>query len=349
MKILLIRLSSIGDCVMASSVVAALREAHPGAHIAWVVQSKSVGAVRGLEGVDEVFEWSDKNGRWRGFWQIARQIRRAHFDVVVDLQGLDKAALFMLASGAKRRITGESARRFPRKFATETVPEERKIHARDFYFGRVAPLGIAPDVAERFFPILPIKAEHFEFATRFLTENGVGSGDTIFGFNLGASVEVNRWAPENFAHLAFNLLKNPGAKVILFGAPADTALLEEFQRSFAALNGEKTEPRVVVALGKTNLMQLAALSKKCECFLTADTGPMHIAAAVGAPVLALFGPARIWRTAPIQNPANAEIRVLEASKITGTWPAPMSAHSVESVEKAMLEMSATKPENEVVA
>ena len=340
MKILIIRLSSIGDCVMASPVVAALREAHPGAHLTWAVQSKSAAVVRGLPGLDEVLEWNsgDKNGMLRALYQT----RRARFDVALDLQGLDKSALFLLASRAKTRITGASARALPRRFATKIVPEERKIHARDFYFGRAAALGLAPDVKARFFPVLPLQNAHHEAATRILRENRCEASERLIGLNLGASIAANRWAPQNFARLAHALLQDGApTRVALLGAPADAPLWEEFEAAFATLaRSVELRPRLLPLVGKTGLLELAALSRHFAAFVTADTGPMHLAAAMGAPVLALFGPARLWRTAPIQNPNGAPIRVLDASQITGSWPAPMSAHTVEAVLEATREMAA---------
>lgn len=328
MKILIIRLSSIGDCVLASPVLEALRERYPDAHLAWAVQAKSVAAVRGLPGLSEELLWDEKPSKGRSLWRALMHARRTRFDVALDLQGLDKAAIFSLASGAKRRISGDSARSLPRRIATEIVQGEAKLHARDFFLGRAAPLDIAPDAAQRFFPRLPLKPEHWEFARRFLQEHNCNS-ERVIGLNLGASIPANRWPIERFAELTRALLQDDSrARVIAFGSPADWPLWEQFE---SQARDDAHFSRVICAVGKTGLMQLAALTARCQAFVTADTGPMHIAAAMGAPVLALFGPARVWRTAPVQNPDGAPLQVLDAAKITGSWPAPMESHTVEAV------------------
>src|SRR5688500_10597911 len=109
MKILIVRLSSIGDCVLASVVAQALRERYPEAHLTWVVQSKALSVVQGLPFLDEVLEWNERQGRWRSLVPALRRVRQAGFDVVLDLQGLHKAGLFILASGAPRRVTGSTS------------------------------------------------------------------------------------------------------------------------------------------------------------------------------------------------------------------------------------------------
>ena len=350
MKILLIRLSSIGDCVMASPVVAALLEAHPGAHITWVVQSKSVAAVRGLPGVSEVLEWDKK--RKGALGEILKSLWRGRYDAAIDLQGLDKAALFLLASRAKIRVSGSSSRRIARLVSTVCVPENGQIHARDYSLGRAAPLGIAPDAKERFFPVLPVTPAHHEGAARWLRENG-GENGPLIGLNLGASHHEKRWPTDYFARLAHSLLEDShrggeNLRVAVFGAPGDFPLWQEFEAEFEKHSGGKNaHPRLFCLVGKTDLLEMAALTARCAVFVSADTGPMHVAAAMGAPLLALLGPTRAWRTAPIQNPRGAPIRVLDAATMTGSWPAPMTTHSVESVEKAVREILISAPKNEV--
>ena len=172
MKILIVRLSSIGDCVLASPVVEALRERYPNAEIVWAVQAKSAAVVCGLPGLSDTLLWNDARHRYRRLAGALWRTRRAHFDVTLDLQGLDKAALFVWASGSKRRLSGSSARRIALWSSNEQIAEPLKderhtMHAREFYLRRAAQLDIAPGAIERFFPRVPITALHRRFADDF--------------------------------------------------------------------------------------------------------------------------------------------------------------------------------------
>jgi len=348
MKILIIRLSSIGDCVLASPVVEALRERYPQAHLTWAVQSKSVAVVRGMPGLDETLLWDDRKEPYRSLAQTMWQTRRARFDITLDLQGLDKAGLIALASRARRRISGQGARRIAYWSSNEHVEEGETIHARRFYLRRAAPLEIAPDAAERFYPRVPVTATHRRFAEEFLAQAGFGPNHKIVGLNLGAAHAVKRWPAERFAHLADEILASDAAtRVVVFGAPDDAPLLERFESELArSRHGQKTLPpgsawrgRLSTAVGRVDLLQLAAIAERSSAFVTADTGPMHIAAAVGAPMVALFGPTDVARTGPVHKPGAAPIRVLDARAMTGQSRAPMEAIEVAAVLREVQQLT----------
>jgi len=346
MRILVIRLSSIGDCVLASPVIEALRERYPHAHITWAVQSKSVAVVRGMPGLDETLLWDDSQETYRSLLRALWKTRRARFDVTLDLQGLDKAGLFALASRAQRRVSGQGARRIAHWSSNEHVDEREKTHARHFYLHRASPLGIAPDAAERFFPRVPITAPHRRFAEEFLAQAGFGANHKIIGLNLGAAHAVKRWPAERFAQLADALLESDAStRVVVFGAQGDAPLLERFESELArSRHGRKNLPpgsawrgRLTTAVGRVDLLQLAAIAERASAFVTADTGPMHIAAAVGAPMVALFGPTDVARTGPVHSPGAAPIRVLDARSMTG-GQAPMEAIEVAAVLREVQEL-----------
>lgn len=340
MKILIIRLSSIGDCVLATPVVDALREAYPEAHLTWAVQAKSAPVVRHLEGLSEVIYWDDRHHRYRNMLRALYKTWRSRFDIALDLQGLDKAGLFALASRAHRRISGEGARNIAYWSATERAPESGNVHARISYLRRAALLGIAKDAAERFFPRVPITSAHRRFADEFLLQSDVSPYHRLVGLNLGAAHAFKRWPIERFALLANELLADDAhTRIVVFGSGADAPLLERFEAELATHRrtraGMAWPGRVLVTVGKLDLMQLAAIAERCASFVTADTGPMHVAAAVGAPIVALFGPTDSGLTSPVRNPGQAPIMVLDARTITGSWPAPMETLEVGHVYDAV--------------
>ncbi len=348
MKILIIRLSSIGDCVLSSPVLEALRERYPEAHLTWAVQAKSVPVVRGLPGLDEVLLWDSKS-RENGLKQALQRTWRERFDIALDLHGLDKAALFALASRAKRRISGTSARFLANRMSNERVDEQEFLHAREFYLRRASLLDIAPDAATRYYPRVPITDDDRAKATQFLVENNVEFGAPLLGMNLGASETEKMWPPERYAQLANTLLdERPELRVVVFGAPADAWLYKRFAIEFNRIrnHAKEMDPRVVSAVGQLSLMQVAAVSERCSAFISADTGPMHIAAAAGAPLLAIFGPTDTRLTAPVHKPGNLPIRILDGRDITGSWPASINVWSVarvlEEVRELMAEVEAAR-------
>ena len=208
MKILIVRLSSIGDCVLASPVVEALRERYPDAELTWAVQAKSADVVRGLPGLSETLLWDDVRHRYRRLAGALWRTKRARYDVTLDLQGLDKAGLFLLASGSRRRVSGSSARRIARWSSNERIEESKSvIHAREFYLRRAAQLEIAEDAVERFYPRVPVTSLHRRFADEFLARAGFDGAHRIIGLNLGAAHARKRWPPERFAQLADVLLR----------------------------------------------------------------------------------------------------------------------------------------------
>lgn len=358
MKILIIRLSSIGDCVLSTPVLEALRDRYPEAHLTWAVQSKSVDVVRGLPGLDEVLLWDSKSPD-RNLRYALKLTWQKRFDIALDLHGLDKAALFALASRAKRRISGTSARFLAYRMSNERVDESEFLHAREFYLRRASLLDIAPDAATRYYPRVPITDADQRRAEEFLAENRVDPGARLVGFNLGASEPEKIWPPERFAQLGHRLLQEDGQlRIVVFGAPADEWLYRRFQIEFDRITEHKGElqKRVVSAVGVLSLMELAAVSQRCTVFVSADTGPMHIAAAAGAPLLALFGPTDANLTAPVHNPGNLPVKVLDGRDISGSWPASMNVWSVARVQEEVYELmkqtelmreKATKTELEV--
>lgn len=308
-RILLVRLSAIGDCVLASPVPTLLRRQYPDAHITWIVEARAREVVEGLPGVDEVMVWQSRPSRAVGFLRSLLEVRRRKFDIALDLQGLAKAGAFLAVSGAKRRITGSRSKTLARSVASEIVPEiSPPPHAVSVYLGRAGALAAGPADLK---PIVPLTTANRVRALDFV-EKHIPPLTPIIGFNLGASHPAKRWDPENFAAAADQLLPSLGAHGLVFAAPWEMNLVERM------IGASKWRDRLHPVVGHS-LLDLAALAERCVTFVSADTGPMHLAAAVGVPVVALFGPSKPEHTGPY----GSDHRIVDAVQVLAEEGRPL--------------------------
>ena len=304
-RILIIRLSAIGDCVMASPLAQALRAHFPGAHIAWVVQDKSRAVVEGNPYIDEVIPW---HGGLRDVLRVARTVRKKKFDIVLETQGLLKSTLLMALSGAPRRLISPAFGRLAHLFSTQIVAHPPGwIYPPDRYLYWAKAVGAPmPDQARL---TVPIAEEDRAAARELLRAHGIrGALDAqLVGINPGCSALNRKWSADNFARAARILADQfPGAKFVLLGGPQDR---EDTAQIASALPTERT----IEAAGQLSLRATAALIERCDVMLTNDTGPMHIAVAVGTPVVAVCGPISAARRLPLHYVDNKNIGI-EASR-----------------------------------
>jgi lipopolysaccharide heptosyltransferase II len=282
--VLAVRLGAIGDVANALVFAAALKEARPDARIGWAVHPLAAPLVDGHPSVDRLHVWPRGAGV-AGWLRLVREIRAERYEVAVDLQRIQKSAWLARFSGAPRVLGYDRARA---KELSWLVTRERLDpagagrHMVEHYLEFARHLGARANAPRH---LLPRDAEAEAWAARLLDELG---GPPVL-VNLGASKPANRWAPERFGALA-RALREDGLAVCFTGGPDDRAAAE---RARTAAGGG---PRDLV--GQTSLRQLIALARRARLFVGCDTGPMHLAAAVGTPVVALFGPADPARTGP---------------------------------------------------
>ncbi|MDH7500066.1 MAG: lipopolysaccharide heptosyltransferase I [candidate division NC10 bacterium] len=299
-RILVVKPSSIGDVVHALPTVAALRRGIPDSFLAWMVEEEAADIVTGNPHVDEVIISSRK--RWqkelkekstRGFavrqmWEFLRMLRSRRFDLVIDLQGLLKSGIPIFLSGAPYRLGYSRAREMSHLFLTHRVlVDNGSMHSVDRYLEIVRFLGIY--VGEKEFSIQVSRGDE-EAMANLLQQDGMGGKGTKIILNAPARWQSKRWPKEKFAQLGDQLASRLRAQIILTGSYSDRPLVEEI----ASLMGH----HALNAAGRTSLKELCALLKKVDLVITCDSGPMHIAAAVGTPTVALFGPTDPKRTGP---------------------------------------------------
>lgn len=282
-ELLVVRTGAIGDVVNALVFAGAIRELSPGTRIGWVVHPLSAPLLEGHPWVDRVHLWR-KQGGLGELRRVARELRATGYPLAVDLQRIQKSALLAKLSGARRRIGFDRSRtkELAWLWSTERVaPGPPHEHMLERYAAAARHLGWRGEPRRK----LPRDPAAEAWAAERLAE--CGAPPTLI--NLGASKPANRWAPERFGALAAELCAD--GPVVLIGGPGDR---EAAEQAMQAAGGAPVRDWV----GASSLLELVALCRGARRMVTCDTGPMHIAAAVGLPVIALFGPADPRRTGP---------------------------------------------------
>jgi len=293
LRILLLRTSSIGDVLMTTPAFDALRRSFPAAHIAWMIDQESREILDGVEGVDEVLVNPLPNGRHFKFrrdfrrtpqlWREARRFRHEllarKFDVAIDLQGLFRTAIWCKLSGAPMRIgLSDNKKEMNERFVTHRV-DPLGPHTVERLAAPAKFLGA--DVSDLKFRYRVPEAGR-EYADSFFTQYAIRNTEKVIAVNPGASWRINRWPPDKLGEAANLLRQKLAARILLIGGRDDMDLADE-------VASHLDSPPLNVT-GRTTLTQLAGLLERCAVLITGDTGPMHLATAVGTPVVALFGP-----------------------------------------------------------
>ena len=307
-KILLIKLSAVGDAVHTIPVLNSLRRRFPAARVDWLVTPAIAELLRSNPAINNVIEFS--RDEWSKPWRLApfvsaarliATLRATEYDLVLDLQGQLRSAVFAFASGAPVRIGFDkpradiwqaSPRKMPddaRKHAwqgaregsylayTDTIPlPTLDVHPVERYLG-VAPLlgldGGAPDFT---FPIPPEASGRIEALLDYYEI----AKPKLIAMAPGTNWETKQWRSDGFAEVARAFLKK-GFAVTLIGSERERPLCEEVGR---------LAPGAVNLAGETTLSELAALLRRATICVTNDSGPMHLAVALGRPVVSIFGP-----------------------------------------------------------
>jgi lipopolysaccharide heptosyltransferase I len=281
-RILIVRLTAIGDVIHGLPALCALRDAFPRAHIGWVVEGAGAQLLEGHPALDEVIR---APRRWYRSWaeikRLREQLRAGCYDTAVDLQCLTKSALVAYLSGARRRlgVAGKHGREFSRLLNnTRTLVEAP--HVIEQYLGILAPLGIVrPEV--RF--DLPESDDDGRFATKRLLGERLTPGGFVM-MNPGAGWTSKMWPAERYGQLAGRLLRSHGVRTLV-------AWAGDAERDSAETIVASSRSAAILA-PPTSLTQLAALQRRAAMFIASDTGPMHLAVAVGTPTISLHGPSR---------------------------------------------------------
>jgi 3-deoxy-D-manno-octulosonic-acid transferase/heptosyltransferase-1 len=296
MNILIVKLSAIGDVIHTLPSLAALRRLYPEANITWVVEDASSDLISGHPYLDKVIvshrkEWVRDMKRGlvskpiREIRAFIDDLRRQSYDLVIDFHGLIKSAAIVLLSSGKRKLGYDSMHELSGLFLNEKIPEDMRKHAVDRYLDFLRYLG--SDAKEPEF-LIPIGEENNSRVEALLQRNKIDKKDSFVAVSPVALWDTKLWADEKFAALCDRVSEELKVSVVFTGS--ERGKLEQIQSLM------KT-PSVNLG-GETTLRDLAYLYQRSALLITTDSGPMHIAAAVGTPVIALFGPTDPLRTGP---------------------------------------------------
>jgi ADP-heptose:LPS heptosyltransferase len=276
-RIGLVRLGAIGDAVNVLPLVCRLRDGWPAARITWVIGPKAHAAVRGHRAVDEFLVCDvARPGNWPG---IARELRARRFELTLDLQRILKSGILTRVSGAPRRVGFDRARckEWSQLFATEHIAANAAPGVTVAQYLEFADhLGLPPSPLRWDLPRVPYA--------------GGASGAPRAVVHVGATKSANRWAPERWAELVTRLVREGGLSVHLTGGPAERAAVDLVKRLAPVA--------LVDECARLSLQETAGLIESARVFVGGDSGPLHMAVAVGTPVVALYGAADPARTGP---------------------------------------------------
>lgn len=298
MKILLIKLSAIGDVVQTLPALEAIKRLYGESEITWVVEEAAAGILKGHPLVDRLLV--SRRKAWitmlkhprtfiegvKGMQHFISALRDTSYDIAIDFQGLLKSGMIIGLARARRKIGHSGTRELSSLFLNERLPAyDIEKHALERYLDIARYLGaVDPPPA----CTLPIEEELALMEGRIA---GVREqGRLLIVINPVARWETKLWPEKKFAELADRLISEKNASVVFTGSPDDRAVNDRILGMM--------KQRAMNWAGKTTLRELAALAKRSDLFITTDTGPMHLAAASGAKVVALFGPTAPWRTGP---------------------------------------------------
>jgi len=285
-RILVLRYRFIGDTILTVPFLRNLRLAEPSAYIAWVVAPGSADVVKGIPYVDELIYWdpvtihADSRGTHRGWkdkWRFIRELHSRRFDKVYVLKRSLSSAIMARLSGAPERIGFDTEGRG--LLLTRRVPYRSDRHEVENFLEvlRADGVPVADDYLEAW-----LSPDEERFAGEFLESRGVQPGELLVGIHPFAANQTRAWHEDNFIAVANSLQERFRVRILLFGGSKDAEGAEYLR--------ERITPAPVMAVGATSLRQSMALLARCRLLVCNDSGVMHLGAALGLPLVAIFGP-----------------------------------------------------------
>ena len=302
MNILIVKLSAIGDVIHTLPALNAIRRHFQDASITWLIEEDAAPLVQGHDALDRILV--SRRKRWmkalrsrsclstiKEIYSFIKVLRDTHYDMILDFQALLKSGILIALARGRRKIgfgKGLEHMEYSYIFLNERIPAVSMEH-HALYRGLMLlnAIGIpTPDVEYN----LPVSDHDREKVDDLLRQYGVVNPRRFVAINPVAKWESKLWSNRKFAELADRIAAQYDVGVVFTGSFDDRRTIHKIKADMGA-------PAVDLA-GETTLKMLAALYAKADAVISTDTGPMHLAVAVGTPVVALFGPTAPWRTGP---------------------------------------------------
>lgn len=314
-RILVVRLSSLGDVVFTLPAVASLRQALPDARIDWVVERRWYPLLEGNPGLSDIIVLD--RGSSGSFAFVAWKLRTAHYTTAIDFQGLYKSALLARLSGAQERIG------FNRRFAREPA-------AALFYTRRIAPAGA--HMVEQYMSLAKVAGaanSQYRFPLRvrpaaeaLLAKKLAAEGlEKFFVISPGGGWRSKCWPPQRFGELHRQITRKTGLRGVVSFGPGEREIAEAVRQAAGT-----PAPAVL----DIDMAELMALLRRARLLVAADSGPLHLAVALGTPVVGLYGPTTAERNGPF-NAADVVVR--------NALPAETTLKRREAYSPAMLSIT----------
>jgi len=298
-NILIIKPSSLGDIVLALPALSALHKSFPEAKISWLIRPEFALLLKNHPHLTDIIPFDRKflGKAWfhpralACLLSLIRQLRHGKFDLVIDLQGLFRTASLTWLTGSQYRFGMTTARELAHIFYTHKVPQNSDcIHVVDYYLKIIQTAG-ASQTQVHF--VLPQDSAAADSANRLLESHDIKPNNYAV-FVPGSAHKSKCWPEYNFASLAEKMVSQFGLSIIVVGTKAEKAIIEKI--------ASQASVRVTDFAGLTSLPELVALFKQARSVVSNDTGPGHIAAALGVPLVMIFGPSNPIRLFPYRRP-----------------------------------------------
>ena len=298
-NILVVKLSAIGDVIHALPVSYALKETFPEAKITWVVEPPAYDLLTNNPYIDNLIMFEKKKfksigGFLKNLPRFSAELKKIKYDVALDLQGLGKSAAIAYLSEAPVKLGCCNMRELSHWVSKPVCGANQNGHIVERYLDVVRALGCK--VEKVVFPMV-ITEEEADIAVKLMRQAGMDMKNSYVVLAVGANWPNKRWPVKLYAELVDYLYSKEIIPVVIGGGVIDDRLIAEIN--------EKTQIPPVDLVGKTTLKQLAYIIQNAKAIVGGDTGPMHLAAGLGKPVVALMGPTDTNRNGPYGQPQNA--------------------------------------------
>ncbi len=290
-RILIFNVNWLGDVLFSTPVIRNVRRNFPDSFIACAIPSRCYPVLKDNPHLDEViiFDEKDRHKGILGQLSFVKALKDRQFDTVYLLHRSLKRALICRLAGISERIGYNTKKRGFLLTSKIAPPDRDSMHRVDYYLNVVEKAGLK--IEDRYTEFF-YSHDDESCVNDFLKKNLIAKGDFAVGINPGGNWLPKRWPVENWARLADMLMQDFGCKVIITGSTSDVKLVKQIT--------VRMLHKPIEAVAALNIKQLGALCKELDLFITADTGPLHIANAVGAKkIIALFGPTLPLITGPV--------------------------------------------------